>query len=69
MFTSDKTYPGTKIMSDHNPVMAVIKLILKTIQKKRTNKKYDKQKLKDPVIQAYVGDKLSEYIGINQCSR
>lgn len=42
-----KTYPGTDVSSDHNPVVARIRITLKTIKKKPINKKTDMQKLKN----------------------
>lgn len=44
--TSVKTYPGADIKSDHNPLVATLKLKLKRIKRKKV-KKYDLRQLKN----------------------
>ncbi|CAG4958055.1 unnamed protein product [Colias eurytheme] len=44
---SAKTYPGADIGSDHNPVVAVIRVNLKKICRRGTSNKIDLDKLKD----------------------
>jgi len=60
-FVSVKTYPGADIMSDHNPVVGVVKVRLKHIKRKKTQIKYDLKKLKDPVVRTIVTEELSKY--------
>lgn len=49
------------IMSDHNPVVGVVKFSLKSIKKKRTNKKHDMQNLEDPVIRTNITEEFAKY--------
>ncbi|XP_072384650.1 uncharacterized protein [Diabrotica undecimpunctata] len=48
--TSTKTYPGTDIESDHNPVVAVVNIRFKKLQKSAVKQKIDVKQLKNATI-------------------
>lgn len=59
--TSVKTYPGADIMSDHTPLVGVIKLRLKKI-KRKTKTFFNMTALKNPLVKQKVKVKINEQI-------
>uniref|UniRef100_A0A8D8WPG5 Craniofacial development protein 2 n=1 Tax=Cacopsylla melanoneura TaxID=428564 RepID=A0A8D8WPG5_9HEMI len=59
---SVKTYPGADVSSDHNPVVAVIKLKLKKVARKTQKNHLDLSKLKDKNITNQLKSKIDNKI-------
>ncbi|KAI5751342.1 hypothetical protein M8J77_006574 [Diaphorina citri] len=59
---SVKTYPGADISSDHNPLIAIIKVKLKKVPRKTQKKQMDLSKLKDKDIEKKVKNKINNKI-------
>lgn len=52
MIKNVKSYPGTDVFLDHNPLVATLRLRLKKFKKKQNNHRIDPRKLLDPTIRA-----------------
>lgn len=60
---SAKTYPGTDINSDHNPVVVKVRPRWKIIKKQRPKDKLDMQLLKNGTTQKTVHEELNKNLG------
>uniref|UniRef100_A0A8D8V3E1 Craniofacial development protein 2 n=1 Tax=Cacopsylla melanoneura TaxID=428564 RepID=A0A8D8V3E1_9HEMI len=55
---SVKTYPGADVSSDHNPVVAIVKVKLKKVERKKPNIKLDLSKLKNTDTERNLRNKI-----------
>ena len=64
--TSTKTYPSADIGSDHNPLVAEVRLKLKRVNKRTLNTKTEIRKIKDANIKLQIEQKLTGQLHSSQ---
>ncbi|XP_072400277.1 uncharacterized protein [Diabrotica undecimpunctata] len=61
---SAKTYPGADINSDYNPLVAQLRVRLKTLIQKQNNKRLDMDQLRNPEIKVKLTNSINSNVAL-----